>query len=77
MSWAQFIVKYCFKSLNCNEKKYIKYMYKMMLTDLEEYPNKINWSYLVKDLLSRGQFHKTAKQEFLKWKVYHHGNVSV
>ena len=49
--------------LNCNENKYIKYIYKMMLADLEEYPNKINWSYLIKDLLSRGQSHKTAKQE--------------
>ena len=29
----------------------------MMLADLEEYPNKINWAYLVKDLLSRMGFY--------------------
>ena len=27
-----------------------------MLSDLEEYPNKINWAYLVRDLLSRMGF---------------------
>ena len=27
----------------------MKYLYKMMLADLEEYPNKIKWAYLVKD----------------------------
>ena len=51
-----FIIKYWFKILNCNENKYIKYIYKMMLADLEEYPNKINWAYLVNDLLSRMGF---------------------
>ena len=52
-----FIIKYWFKILNCNENKYIKHIYKMMLADLEEYPNKINWAYLVKDLLSRMGFY--------------------
>ena len=45
-----FIIKYRFKILNCSENKYIKYIYKMMLADFEEYPNKTNWAYLVKDL---------------------------
>ena len=36
-----FIIKYWFKILNCNENKYIEYIYKMMLADIEEYPNKI------------------------------------
>ena len=51
------IFKYWFKILNCNENKYIKFIYKMMLADLEEYPNKINWAYLVKYLLSRMGFY--------------------
>lgn len=32
-------------------------LYKMMLADLEEYPNKINWAFLVRDLLSRMGFY--------------------
>ena len=36
-----FIIKYWFKILNRNENKYIEYIYKMMLADIEEYPNKI------------------------------------
>ena len=52
-----FIIKYWFKILNCNENKYIKYIYKKMLADLEDYPNKINLEYLVKDLLSRIGFY--------------------
>ena len=52
-----FIIKYWFKILQCSERKYITYIYKMMLTDLDEYPNKINWAYLVKDLLSRMGFY--------------------
>ena len=52
-----FIIKYWFKILNCNENKYIKYIYKKMLADLEDYPNKINLAYLVKDLLSRIGFY--------------------
>ena len=48
-----FIVKYWFKILQCNESKYVTYIYKIMLAaDLDEYPNIINWAYLVKDLLS-------------------------
>ena len=34
-----------------------KNKYKMMLADLEEYPNKVNWAYLVKDLLLRMGFY--------------------
>ena len=50
------IIKYWFKILNCEESKYIRCIYYMMLSDLEEYPNKINWAYLVRDLLSRTGF---------------------
>ena len=32
-------------------------LYKMMLADFEEYPNKINWAFLVRDLLSRMGFY--------------------
>ena len=39
-----FIIKYWLKILNSNENKYIKYIYKMKLANLEGYPNKINWA---------------------------------
>ena len=47
-----------FKILIGEDGKYIKYIYKMMLSDLIERLNKANWAYLlvVKDLLSRMGF---------------------
>ena len=51
------IIPYWFKILQCNERKYVSHIYKMMLADLEVYPNKVNWVYLVKDLLSRLGFY--------------------
>ena len=57
------IIKYWFKILQCNERKYVSHIYKMMLADLEVYPNKVNWAYLVKDLLSRlGFYHVWLNQ---------------
>ena len=61
-----FIIKYWFKILNCNENNYIKYMYKMLLADLKEYPNKNNWAYLVKDLLSRMGFYDVWLNQVLE-----------
>ena len=59
-----FIIKLVFKILNYNEKKKNnnnnKYIYKMMLADLEEYPNKINWAYLVKNVSSRMGFYEVS-----------------
>ncbi|MCG7875034.1 MAG: reverse transcriptase domain-containing protein [Candidatus Thiodiazotropha endolucinida] len=52
------IIKYWFKILNCSGSKYIRCIYNMMLTDLDDYPNKINWAYLVRDLLSRMGFYE-------------------
>ena len=53
-----FIIKYWFKVLTCEDGKYIMYIYKMMLSDLIGRPNKVNWAYLVKDLLSRMGFYE-------------------
>ena len=38
------------KILICDDCKYVKYIYKMMLLDLAELPNKINWAWLVKEM---------------------------
>ena len=36
----------------------------MIITDLDEYPNKINWAYLLRDLLSRmGFYHVWLNQD--------------
>ena len=51
-------IKYWFKILTSDENKYIKYIYKMMLSDLADRPNKVNWAYLVKDLLSTMGFYE-------------------
>ena len=51
-----FIIKHWFKILTCKDGKYIKHIYKVMLSDLIGRPNKVNWAYLVKDLLSRMGF---------------------
>ena len=57
------IIKYWFKILQCNERKYVSHIYKMMLADLEVYPNKVNWAYLVQGLLYRlGFYHVRLNQ---------------
>ena len=45
------IIKYWFKNLTAPENKYIKLVYNMMLSDLELFPNKVNWVSLVRHLL--------------------------
>ena len=64
------IIKYWFKILTSDENKYIKYIYKMMLSDLADRPNKVNWAYLVKDLLSTMGFYEV-------WLGQGVGNVGV
>ena len=51
------IIKYWLKILMCDDCKYIKYIYKMMLLDLGERPNKINWAWLVKEMLAKMGFY--------------------
>ena len=45
------IIKYWFKILLCENKKYIKCLYNMMLNDIEMRPNKQNWASSVRLLL--------------------------
>ena len=45
------IIKYWLKIISSNEHRFIKNIYKMMLSDIELYPNKTNWAKLVKNLL--------------------------
>ena len=46
------IIKYWLKILNAKENKYINIVYKMMLNDMELYPDMKNWASLVKKLLA-------------------------
>ena len=52
------IIKYWFKILNTPDNKYVKIIYKMMLSDLEELPNKTNWASLVRSLLMHLGFYE-------------------
>ena len=45
------IIKYWLKIIVCNEAKYIRYIYNMMLEDMDSMPDKDNWASLVKKLL--------------------------
>ena len=47
------IIKYWFKILYSDEKKYIKRLYNVMLRDLDFQPDKENWASLVRQLFSR------------------------
>lgn len=47
------IINYWLKVIHCQDRKYIKCIYSMMLNDLEVNPYKQNWATLVRDLLSR------------------------
>ena len=47
------IVKFWLKIVHADQRKYIKCIYNMMLTDIELRPNKQNWTSMIKHLLSR------------------------
>ncbi len=51
------IIKYWFKVIGSSERKYINIIYKMMLNDIVERPNKTNWASHVKELLASLGFH--------------------
>ena len=51
------IIKYWFKVLTANEGEYIKYIYNIMLSDLDVRPDTKNWAYLIRDLLSNLGFY--------------------
>lgn len=46
------IIKYWLKVVQCEDHKYIKRIYNVMLNDIDERPNKQNWALSVKQLLS-------------------------
>lgn len=52
------IINYWFKILECEETRYIKFAYKMMLADMENKPNIVNWASNVKNLLSNLGFYE-------------------
>ena len=45
------IIKYWFKILTTPDNIYVKIIYNIMLSDLEELPDKTNWASLVRSLL--------------------------
>ena len=45
------IVKCWFKILSAAENKYVKIIYNLMLRDINQLPNKVNWASLLRDLL--------------------------
>lgn len=57
------ILKYWLKIVNTEENKYIKYMYKTMLSDIEVDDRKSNWALLVKGLLSNLGFYEVWLQQ--------------
>ena len=52
------VINYWFKILESEQRMYNKYAYKMLVTDLENRPNSINWVSKVRDLLSTLGFHE-------------------
>ena len=56
------IVKYWFKILSAAENKYIKIIYNLMLRDINQLSNKINWATLLRDLLSMGFYNVWLNQ---------------
>lgn len=57
------IIKYWLKVISSNDNKYIKYIYKMMLSDIELFPSKTNWAKLVKNLLASLGFNEAWLQQ--------------
>ena len=63
------IVKFWLKIVHADQRKYIKCIYNMMLTDIELRPNKQNWTSMIKHLLSRLGFLEV-------WNAQGVGNIS-
>jgi len=64
------VIKYWIKIINCSNEKYVKLVYNMMLSDLENYPEQKSWVSSVKALLeSTGFYHA--------WLYQGVGNVEV
>ena len=51
------IIKYWFKIINADNRRYIKHVYKLMLEDLDQNPNIKNWASFVKNTLSNSGFY--------------------
>ena len=52
------IIKYWFKILSADERKYVKLIYRLMQNDIEARPNTVNWASLLRDLLTSLRFHE-------------------
>ena len=52
------VINYWFKILESEQTMYIKYAYKILVTDLENRPNSINWASKVIALLATIGFHE-------------------
>ena len=63
------IVKFWLKIVHADQRKNIKCIYNMMLTDIELRPNKQNWTSMIKHLLSRLGFLEV-------WNAQGVGNIS-
>lgn len=57
------IIKYWLKIVNSEENKYIKCIYRTMLSDLDNDDRKTNWALLVKNLLGNLGFHEVWLQQ--------------
>ena len=64
------IIRYWLKVITCNENKYIKHIYNMMLSDIESMPESENWAMLVKRLLCSLGFNNV-------WLAQGVGNVNI
>ena len=51
------IISYWFKILESEQTKYINYAYKMMLADIENKPDCVNWASKLRDLLANLGFY--------------------
>ena len=52
------LIRYWFKILSADERKYVKLIYRLMQNDIEARPNTVNWASLLRDLLSSLGFHE-------------------
>ena len=47
------IIKFWFNILNCTEHKYINKVYNILLSDIENNNNVVNWASLLRDILCK------------------------
>ena len=61
------MLRYWLKIVSLDENKYANCIYKMMLNDIQNHPDKSNWALQVKDMLSKYGYMNYGRHKGGQW----------